>query len=123
MTKTLILLIEDDVSLSQAIAEVIELETSYVPEIVQDGELAIQRLQGEPVKLVLLDLHLPNVSGLEILSQLRANPRWKDTLVAVMTADVLRAKVAEEQADLVLLKPVRIDDVLKLLARLLQSDS
>jgi len=115
----MILLIEDDESLSQAIAEVIELETSNVPEIIQDGELAIQRLQGEPAKLVLLDLHLPNVSGLEILTTIRANPRWEQTKVVVMTADVLRAKQAEAQADLVMLKPIHVDDIISLLSQLI----
>ncbi|MBZ0281419.1 MAG: response regulator [Anaerolineae bacterium] len=122
MTNPVILLIEDDSSLSQGIAEVIEFETAYIPEIIQDGRAAIERLQGQAADMVLLDLHLPNVSGLEILAQMRADPRWKQTRIVVMTADVMRAKEAEAQADLVMLKPVRIDDIISLFSRLMQSN-
>lgn len=122
MTSLLILLIEDDVFLGRSIAEVIEMETPHQCEVIQDGQVAIQRLQGAVADLVLLDLHLPNVSGIEILAQMRADARWAQTKIVVMTADVIRAKDAERQADRVMLKPVSINDILGLFSDMLKTD-
>ncbi len=37
--------------------------------------------------LVLLDLHLPNEDGFEVLAKIRSDPRFKDTLIIAVTAD------------------------------------
>jgi CheY-like chemotaxis protein len=62
---------------------------------VQDGELALQYLQGSeeyaqrdqyPLPtLVLLDLQLPKMSGMEVLTWMRKQPQFKTTIVVVLT--------------------------------------
>jgi two-component system response regulator len=64
--------------------------------ILPDGEAALEYLLGtgshagnelQPLpQLVLLDLHLPKVSGLEVLRRLRAHPRTARLPVVVMTS-------------------------------------
>lgn len=61
--------------------------------VVSDGEQAMdfmmeaERNPSAPCPdVVLLDLNLPKIDGFEVLRKLRANPRWKDLLVLVVTS-------------------------------------
>ena len=56
--------------------------------VARDGAEALAFLQsGSPQpRLVLLDLKLPKVSGLEVLTQIRQNPATKDTPVVILTS-------------------------------------
>ena len=71
-----------------------------------DGAIAQQRLAEVVPDLILLDLHMPNVSGDILLAQIRADDRLAKTRVWLATADALHAEVLRSQADLVLLKPI-----------------
>ncbi len=55
--------------------------------LVYDGAEAVRALQQYPdVALVLLDLMMPNRSGLEVLAEMRADTRWKNVPCIIMTA-------------------------------------
>jgi two-component system, response regulator len=57
--------------------------------VARDGQEALDMLTGsdEPLPdLVLLDLKLPKINGLEVLQRLRANPRTRHLLVVVLTS-------------------------------------
>ena len=52
-----------------------------------DGREALDVLEREPdVGLVLLDLMMPQLSGLDVLAQIRADPRWRDLPCIILTA-------------------------------------
>jgi two-component system alkaline phosphatase synthesis response regulator PhoP len=52
-----------------------------------DGQEALDVLQrDEPIDLVLLDLMMPFVSGLDVLAKIRASERWRDVPCLVLTA-------------------------------------
>jgi two-component system alkaline phosphatase synthesis response regulator PhoP len=52
-----------------------------------DGQEALDVLQrDEPIDLVLLDLMMPFVSGLDVLARIRASERWRDVPCLVLTA-------------------------------------
>ena len=52
-----------------------------------DGQEALDVLQREePIDLVLLDLMMPFVSGLDVLAKIRASERWRDVPCLVLTA-------------------------------------
>ncbi len=98
MTKT-ILLVEDNAS-DEKLTVLAFLKSGVPSEIVvaRDGAAAIQHLLGDHAlpALVLLDLKLPKLDGLEVLEQLRKNERTKLLPVVVLTAsreeeDVLRS--------------------------------
>jgi two-component system response regulator len=63
--------------------------------------------------LILLDLHLPKINGLQILHQLRANERTAHVLVVVLTSsdepDDVRASY-QQHANSYIHKPVLIED-------------
>ncbi len=52
-----------------------------------DGREALDVLHREPdIGLVLLDLMMPQLSGLDVLAQIRADPRWRDLPCIILTA-------------------------------------
>lgn len=52
-----------------------------------DGREALQLLEQEDdICLVLLDLMMPHLSGLDVLSAMRADPRWRDLPCIILTA-------------------------------------
>jgi len=53
--------------------------------IAENGEEAINQLETFTPDLVLLDIMMPKVSGLEVLRSIRENPKQKDILVVILT--------------------------------------
>ena len=62
--------------------------------------------------LVILDLHLPFAFGGDILNEIRA--KYPDTIVAIVTADFIKAKTLTGKADHILIKPVSVASLLRL---------
>lgn len=104
-TKPYVLVIEDAEDIAEIYGEILETEGMSV-EVIMDGAVALQRLQTALPDLIVLDMHLPNVSGLEILTFIRNNPQLKKTRVVVITANPYMAQDAEDTADITLVKPV-----------------
>jgi CheY-like chemotaxis protein len=116
MSKPLALIIEDDKKLADIFS--ITLRNDFDVEVIAEGEMALSRLAESVPALVVLDIHLPQVSGLDILRQLRADDRLKSTRVIVATADGLRGIDLKGMADLVLFKPVSPSQLQNLAQRL-----
>jgi CheY-like chemotaxis protein len=89
-------------------------------EIVRDGGQALAKIHETLPDVVVLDMHLPNVSGMDILTQVRADPTLREIKVVIVTADALLARASEEQADLALVKPISFSQLSDLTARLVQ---
>jgi len=84
-----ILLVEDDRSHRWVVRRVLEnaLGEEIVIEEVESGESALKRAARRPgIDLVLLDLHLPDMSGFEVLKRLRAEARTRGLPVVVLTS-------------------------------------
>lgn len=112
------LIIEDEPHLAELFSRALS-EAGYQTEVVSDGLVASQRIKEEPTPdLVVLDLHLPNVSGDELLTQIRGNERYKDTKVILATADGLLGDRLRSQANLVMIKPIDIFQLQRLANRL-----
>jgi len=61
--------------------------------------------------IVLLDIHLPYVSGEEVFYEMKKIERLAATKVIMATADVRKAKEMDGKADMVLVKPVGFRDL------------
>ncbi len=123
MSKTpLALIIEDDPKLSTIFAETLKL-AEFKTETIADGQVALERLTTIVPDVVVLDLHLPHVSGREILHQIRADDRLAQTRVMIVTADAAMADSLKDEADLSLLKPVSIHQLHDLATRLRPPDT
>jgi DNA-binding response OmpR family regulator len=117
VTNQLALVIEDDDNLSAIFAEALKM-AGYQTETIQDGAVASRRIKNTTPDLILLDLHLPHVSGEEILRQIRADDRLKQTNVVLATADHLLSDMLQDQVTFVLLKPISVSQLSTLAARL-----
>ena len=118
-----VLVIDDDPVTAELIEVALE-PLSANCELISDGRTAVQRLEGLPVDLVVLDVRLPRVSGMEVLEALRRDPLWMTTPVIVVTAcDVEDIVVAALYADAddVLPKPLNIAELRARVARRLRS--
>jgi CheY-like chemotaxis protein len=98
--------------------EILEMSGMKV-ELITDGAIAMQKLAVEIPDLMLLDMHLPNVSGLEILDYVRATDRLRNTRVVAITANALLTVDLMDKADLLLIKPVTFAQISELSTRLL----
>lgn len=117
MEKPLALIIEDDSRLAMVFVEALRY-ANYQVEVVEDGREAQTRLQELQPNLILLDLHLPHVSGALLLKQIRADERIKQCTVILTTADAVLADALRHEADLVLLKPISFTQLRDLAVRL-----
>jgi two-component system chemotaxis response regulator CheY len=52
-----------------------------------DGAEALTLLETHPVGLVLTDINMPKMNGIELLRAVRASPRWHDIPVVMITAE------------------------------------
>jgi two-component system chemotaxis response regulator CheY len=60
-----------------------------------DGVEALEVLKTEKVNLILSDINMPNMDGLQLLAHLRASPEWKNVPVIMITTEGGEAKVME----------------------------
>ena len=106
-----LLLVEDDTMIGQAVLSLLRGD-GYVVDWVQDGLQADASLRGHQYDLVLLDLGLPGLDGLQVLRQLRA--RKDATPVLVATArDAIRDRIGGLDAggDDYVIKPYDMDEL------------
>lgn len=116
MSKDLALVIEDDFDAAIIFSQALK-ANEFKTEIIRSGDAALERLQSIVPSIILLDLHLPQVAGTDILSRIRADERLTKTPVIIITADPRMAEDCQETADLVLLKPVSFSQVRDLVSR------
>ncbi len=119
MEKPIAFVIEDDQNLALAFAEAVR-GADYAVEVIHDGAIARVRLAEAVPSLVILDLHIPNVSRTELLTFMKSDERFINTRVIVASADAASADEFGTLADLVLLKPVGYKQLKDLATRLRQ---
>lgn len=115
-----ILIVEDDPAVATMLDMTFSLE-GYATEVVTGGAAAVTRLQGSPVDVVVLDVMMPEVDGLEVLRALRTLPAWDETRVIVSTALASDADLWagwSAGADYYLTKPFDLDHLRDVVGRL-----
>lgn len=104
MTKPLVFVVEDDPKLREIMS--ITLEADFELETCADGNTALEWLKNAAPGIIILDLNLPGISGADILTYIRTDERLAKTRVILTTADDRQAETLNNDADIVLLKPV-----------------
>lgn len=110
-----VLIIEDEVKIARNITRVLDEEYSWAADICTDGEDGRHMAMTNPYDLIILDLGLPKIAGIEILKHLRKN--GMTTPVLILTArDDTRDVIAglETGGDDYMVKPF---DMRELMAR------
>lgn len=103
MSLPLALILEDDPKLAELYRTVLK-QCKYETMVIDSGSDAQKNLKTLSPALILLDIHLPYVSGMDLLKQIQAEERFKKTTTIVMTADLYTAKDLEDKVEHVLLK-------------------
>lgn len=81
---------------------------------VASGREALAVLASQRPDVVVLDLRLPDLTGCEVIEELRAQPRWADVPIVVCTACAepdAQAQAWEAGCDVYLVKPCSIEEV------------
>ena len=118
MKKPFALIIEDHVHTATIFSAALK-QVGYETQIIHDGLNAHDTIKLALPDIVVLDLHLPHISGRELLGQIREDTRLAKTKVILATADPLLAQELEPDADLVLVKPISFDQLSLLSKRLM----
>ncbi|WP_420456219.1 response regulator transcription factor [Rubrivirga sp.] len=115
-----VLLVEDDGDLADLLGLHLR-EAGYAVEAVADGALALQRALADPYDLVLLDLMLPGMGGMEVCRQLRAAGRTVPVLMLTARGgETDRVLGLETGADDYVPKPFSVREVLARVGALLR---
>jgi DNA-binding response OmpR family regulator len=88
-----ILLVEDDLLFQRTYYTHLR-EEGYQVRLASDGEQALQEIEASPPDLVLLDLLLPRLSGYDVLARIRADSRFAELPVIVLTNKGEREDIA-----------------------------
>jgi CheY-like chemotaxis protein len=120
---TLALIVEDDEDLANIFAEALR-GVGFEVEHIADGKTAQDRLKnGAPPFLILLDMHIPHISGADLLTNIiKKEERFAKTTVIVTTADARMGESFSEMADFVMIKPISFVQLRDLTSRLKPKD-
>lgn len=80
-----VLLVDDDITLREMYAERLKAE-GFAVDMAKDGDEAYQKALTDRPNIILLDIMMPKVNGLDCLKKLRDTPQTKDIPVIVLTA-------------------------------------
>jgi len=80
-----ILVVDDDTDTAKGTCRVLE-QAGYLTSVAATGAEALQLVRSERPPLVLLDRHLPDMDGIEVCRQIKADPALVDTLVVMASA-------------------------------------
>jgi DNA-binding NtrC family response regulator len=117
MTKGFVLVVDDEANARTALAELLR-DEGYRVETAADGFKALGKIEEDTPDIVLTDLKMPGMDGLELMRKLRTQD--SEAVVVVMTAfgavDTAVAAMKEGAADY-LTKPVNMTELVLVLAR------
>ena len=85
MAKKRVVIVEDERDMAELVALRLGRE-HYLVEVAYDGRQALRLIRNAPPDLVLLDIMLPGLSGTDVLSRLREDPRTAHVPVIMLTA-------------------------------------
>lgn len=111
MNKTLILVVEDDVPVQNLMMTTLKAhEYKYL--LAKNGELAIMEAASHNPDIILLDLGLPDMDGVEVIRKIRT---WSEVPIIVLSArseDTDKIEALDAGADDYLTKPFSVNELL-----------
>jgi DNA-binding response OmpR family regulator len=112
-----VVIIEDHKDLGFIFAEAAH-QANLTTEIIADGQSALDYLAQETPQIIILDLHLPHVSGTSVLDYILTQERLHDTRVIIASADAQQVQHLRPHVDFALIKPVGFEQLRQLIERL-----
>jgi len=115
--KKAIVVVEDNEPIADLIKETLNAEPDYQAVVVNNGAEAIEVIRSVQASLILLDVGLPGLSGVEIYDILQADSALREIPVIFLTAQSDTRSFRERQFQHVIAKPFTLDQLLEIVAR------
>ena len=110
--KKIILIVEDDLSIRETLGYTLELE-GYPVVTCSNGKRAYEYLlQNDPPGLILLDLMMPEMNGIELWELMQKDPKLKSIPVIAVTAISNHVEMTKQTRG-VIRKPIHLDELFK----------
>jgi two-component system chemotaxis response regulator CheY len=92
-----VLIVDDSAAIRKILKRVLQQAEIPLGQVYEasDGVEAIERLKEQTVQLILSDINMPNMDGLQLLSILKASEAWKSVPVVMVTTEGSQSKVLE----------------------------
>lgn len=117
-----ILVIDDNAEMRNVLFDLLSLD-GYEVILADDGELGIKRFRTDAPDLVITDILMPKMDGLEVVELLKAESPETPIIVASGTTDLnLVEEAVHQHANRILKKPFEVDQLLDSVAELLGED-
>ena len=113
-------IVDDDEEMGHAISLMLKLLDCETKHFINPRPAAQALLAGGRPDMIVLDINMPEVSGLDMLEFLRRRKEWKDLPVIMLSseaADVMVDKALEMGADGYEMIPVTIDELEKVMSQ------
>jgi len=114
-----LLLVEDHQYNAMLLKDILE-HWGYEVQCVTDGYRALQWLGEHHPDLILMDIHLPGINGMDLARRIKTNPQWKGIPIVAMTAMAMvgdRERCLQAGMEDYLSKPVDCDRLAAVLTR------
>lgn len=118
-TPPVVLIVEDEEPIAQALAIIVE-DFGLTPVVALHGKQAIELLRQHQPALIITDLMMPHMTGVQLIAAVRADAATSTTPIVIMSA-ASKQHVREVETDAILPKPFSIRQVEDLLRRFVTS--
>jgi CheY-like chemotaxis protein len=81
-----VMVVDDDPDIMELVKKIVE-RSGYMAECVSSGEEVFKRLEGQKPDLILLDVVMPRMDGLEVLTRLKSQPNTSSIPVILLTGN------------------------------------
>lgn len=116
-----ILVVDDSATTRSLLRDAFEAKGARVIEA-ENGREGLWRARAEQVDLIICDVHMPVMDGLQMIQELRKVPQYATTPVFVLTSDATVTRAAEGKragADAWVVKPINTQSLWKAVERAL----
>lgn len=117
------ILVADDIAGQRMVLEMLLSLDGHAVHSVEDGKEALEYLQHNTPDLAILDVNMPNVSGIDVCDRMKRVPRLKDVPVIILTVlrdDRTNAMARMAGADTIIMKPLEGKDFRAIVSDLLR---
>ena len=92
-----VLIVDDSAAIRKILRRVLQQAEIPLGQVYEagDGAEALAGLKDQKVQLILSDINMPNMDGLQFLGALKGNREWRDIPVVMITTEGSQAKVLE----------------------------
>jgi len=117
-----VLVVDDSETIRQHVAEAL---TRVGFEVIEasDGAIGLQRVGQHDFSMIILDVNMPQLNGMEVLERLKQDPKTASIPVLMLTTEAQRSMIERARqngAKAWLIKPIKVDSLVSTVKKVLQ---